>query len=238
MHPSARPFQLTAVGPWFAGLLALAIFTFWPSYVSLPASSSSPYTHFHALVATVWMLLLVAQPMLMRAGRRRAHRALGKASWVVGPLFIVAVVLLAHHRITTAPADFYPVQTYILWLQVSLGGLFALCWALAMANRRNMALHARFMICTGLTLIDPVVIRLWNWIGFDPAVNYQWYTFALTDLVFVVLIWLERKSPTARWVFPTMLGVFVLAQIPALFGLTTQAWWQNFARWFAGLPLT
>lgn len=24
----------------------------------------------------------------------------------------------------------------------------------------------------------------------------------------------------------------------ALFGLTEQAWWQNFARWYAGLPLT
>jgi hypothetical protein len=35
-----------------------------------------------------------------------------------------------------------------------------------------------------------------------------------------------------------MLVVFVVAQIPALFQLTGQAWWQGFARWFAGLPLT
>ena len=238
MQQTSRTFQLTSVGPWFAGLLALAIFTFWPSYVSLPPARSSPYTHFHALVATAWMLLLVGQPMLMRAGRRQAHRALGKASWVVGPLFIVAAVLLAHHRITVASPDFYPIQTYILWLQVSLGGLFALCWALAMAYRREMPIHARFMICTGLTLIDPVVIRLWNWIGFDPNVNYQWYTFGLTDAVFLLLIWLDRQSSKGRWVFPTMLGVFLLAQIPALFGLTQQAWWQSFARWFAALPLT
>lgn len=238
MHVSPRTFQLSAAGPWFAGLLAVAVFTFWPSYVSLPPAASSPYIHFHAVVATAWMLLLVGQPMLMRTGRLRAHRALGKTAWVLGPLFIVAVVLLAHYRITTVPAEAYPLQTYILWLQMSLGGLFALCWVLAMVNRRRMALHARFMICTGLTLIDPVVIRLWNWIGFDPDVNYQWYTFGLTDLVFVALIWLERKSPTGRWVFPTMLGVFVLAQIPALFGLTGQAWWQGFARWYAALPLT
>jgi hypothetical protein len=184
------------------------------------------------------MVLLIAQPMLMRSGRMRMHRTLGKASWVLGPLFIVAAVLLAHHRIATAEGPAYAFQTYILWLQVSLGGLFALCWALAMANRRNMPVHARFMICTGLTLIDPVVIRLMNWIGFDPEVNYQWYTFALTDLVLLSLIWMDRGSPRGRRVFPVMLVVFVLAQIPALFGLTDQSWWQSFARWFAKLPLT
>lgn len=68
--------------------------------------------------------------------------------------------------------------------------------------------------------------------------TFQPTSVGLTDLVFVVLIWLERHSPRGRWVFPTMLGVFVLAQIPALFGLTQQAWWQGFARWFAALPLT
>ena len=238
MLQSPRSFYLTGTGPYFAALLLLAVFTFWPSYVSLPPAQSSPYTHFHAIVATLWMLLLIAQPILMRSGRMRQHRALGKASWVLGPLFIVAAFLLAHHRIATAEGPAYAIQTYILWLQFSIGGLFALSWALAMINRRNMALHARFMVCTGLTLIDPVVIRLVNWIGFDPAVNYQWYTFGLTDGLFLLLIWLDRNSPRGRWVFPVMLGVFVLAQIPALFGLTEQAWWQNFARWYAGLPLT
>lgn len=238
MLHSPRTFHLSKSGPWFAALLALAVFTFWPSYVSLPPSQSSPYTHFHALVATLWMLLLIAQPMLMRSGRMRLHRALGKAAWVIGPLFMVAVVLLAHHRITSAEGPAYAIQTYILWLQVSLGGLFALSWALAMYYRRATALHARFMICTGLTLIDPVVIRLVNWIGYDPTVNYQWFTFGLTDLVLLGLIGLERNAREGRWVFPLMLGVFALAQVPALFGLTEQAWWQAFAAWFAGLPLT
>jgi hypothetical protein len=238
MLQSPRNFYLSYTGPYFAALLLLAVFTFWPSYVSLPRSASSPYTHFHALIATLWMLMLIAQPMLMRAGKMKLHRKLGKASWVLGPLFIVAAFLLAHHRIATAEGPAYAVQTYILWLQFSIGGLFTLSWVLAMANRHNMPVHARFMICTGLTLIDPVVIRLWNWIGFDPNVNYQWFTFGLTDALFLGLIWMERKAPSGRWVFPVMLGVFFLAQIPALFGLTDQAWWQTFARWFAGLPLT
>jgi len=42
----------------------------------------------------------------------------------------------------------------------------------------------------------------------------------------------------SRGVFPGKLVVFVLTQIPALFGMTQQAWWQDFAAWFAALPLT
>jgi hypothetical protein len=234
---SPRTFHLSATGPYFAGLLLLAMVTFWPTYVSLSPSANSLYTHFHALVATAWVLL-IAQPMLMRSGRLRAHRRLGKVSWVLAPVFVIAAVLLAHSRISGLEGPRYDIQTYVLWLQLSLTGVFVLSWALAMATRKRMQLHARFMICTGLTLIDPVVVRLMLWIDSTPDWNYQWFTFLLTDFVLLLLIWLERKAREGRRVFPLMLGVFVLAQIPALFGLTEQTWWQGFARWFAGLPLT
>lgn len=67
------------------------------------------------------------------------------------------------------------------------------------------------------------------------AWNYQWLTFALTDLVIVGLNWLERDSVGGRRVFPAMLPVFVLAQLPALLGFAGTSGWQAFARWFAGL---
>ena len=76
------------------------------------------------------------------------------------------------------------------------------------------------------------------WADPTPAWNYQWLTFGLTDLVLIVLIWMDRHSRSGRRVFPAMLVVFVLAQVPALFGLTNSAPWQAFARWFAALPLT
>jgi hypothetical protein len=117
--------------------------------------------------------------------------------------------------------------------------LFGVSYALAIYKRHTVALHARFMVCTAFTLIDPVVIRLMFWMGSrTPSWNYQWVTFGLTDLVIVALIVLERRSRTGRWVFPMTLAFFVLAQIPALFGLTNTEPWQAFARWFAALPLT
>lgn len=184
------------------------------------------------------MLMLIAQPLAIRARRLSWHRLVGRASYALAPLILVSILLLAHSRIKGLSGEPYALQTYILYLQVSLALLFGLSYALAIFTRRTAALHARFMVCTALTLIDPVVIRLMFWADPTPAWNYQWLTFGLTDLVLVVLIWLDRNSRVGRAVFPAMLVAFAAAQAPALLGLTNQAAWQAFARWFAALPLT
>ncbi len=233
-----RDFYLARSGPWFLTAFLIATLAFWPSYLSLGPRGSNIYTHLHATLATLWMALLITQPMLIRTGKLRLHRKLGRISLVLAPAFVIAVVLLANYRIRGAEGPGYGFQTYVLWLQISLAALFALSYVLAMAMRKSMPHHARFMICTGITLIDPVVVRLMLWADNTPDWNYQWLTFGLTDLAFVGLIWAERKLTAARWIFPVMLAVFVIAQVPALFGMTRQAWWQDFAAWFASLPLT
>ena len=129
-------------------------------------------------------------------------------------------------------------QTYVLYLQLSLAAVFGLSYGLGVATRRTIAWHARFMVCTAFTLIDPVVIRLMFWAEPSPTWNYQWFTFGLTDLVIAALIYLERDSRIGRRIFPAMLGVFMLSQAPALLGFTEAPSWQAFARWFVALPLT
>ena len=238
MRVMPRSLNFSRSGPYFASLFLVALVAFWPTYLSQSLSVSSAYTHLHALTATLWMLLLVAQPIAIRTRRLAWHRLLGRASYALAPLILVSIVLLAHSRIKSLNGEAYAIQTYILYLQVSLAVLFGVSYALAIYTRRTTALHARFMVCTALTLIDPVVIRLLFWADPTPEWNYQWLTFGLTDLALVVLIWLERHSRVGRMVFPVMLLLFVLAQMPALLGLTGTPLWQAFARWFAALPLT
>jgi hypothetical protein len=143
---------------------------------------------------------------------------------------LLSMVLLAHSRIHGLEGEAYGAQTYFLYLQLSLTVLFGISYALAIYWRRPVALHARFMVCTALTLMDPVVIRLLLWTNPAPSWNYQWLTFGLTDAVFIALIWLDRHNRIGRVVFPIMLGLFMIAQAPALFGLTNTPAWQTFAR--------
>jgi hypothetical protein len=219
----------------FAAFLALAVFAFWPTYWTQMRATSA-YTHLHAVTAAAWMLLLVLQSWAIGAKRVALHRGFGKASYLLAPLVVLTILLLAHDRIVrAAPGEAYAIQTYILYLQLSLALLFALCWGLAIATRRSVARHSRFMAGTALTLVDPVVIRLLFWADPTPAFNYQWITFGLTDAALLVLIWLERNNRAGRLVFPGLLAVFVLAQAPALLGLWQGPLWQGFARWYAGL---
>lgn len=239
MQAVARPLDLARSGPWLGALLLIALVAFWPTYLA-PRSfiTSSGYTHFHAATATLWMMLLVAQPLAIRTRHLSWHRLLGKASYVLAPLVLLSIALLAHNRLQGLASEGYAIQTYILYLQVSLAVVFGTAYALAIATRRSAAKHARFMICTAITLIDPVVVRMMLWVDPTPDWNYQWFTFGLTDLVLVGLIVLERHSRVGRWVFPAMLALFVATQAPALLALTETQPWQAFARWYAALPLT
>jgi len=61
--PAKRGKPLTFLGsaPYFAGLFLVAVVAFWPTYLSRVARASG-YTHLHAVTASSWLLLLIAQP--------------------------------------------------------------------------------------------------------------------------------------------------------------------------------
>lgn len=220
---------------WFVAYLAIALVAFWPTYLSQPRASSV-YTHLHALTATAWMIMLIVQSWAIGSRRIGLHRASGKTSYVLAPAVVLAMLLLAHDRIRLAPpGEGYAIQTYVLYLQVSLALLFTLSYALAIATRRSVARHSRFMVCTALTLIDPILIRIVLWVDPAPDWNPQWLTFGVNWLAFLVLIWAERHNRTGRGVFPIMLAVFVAVQLPAVLGFTLSPAWQAFAAWVAGL---
>ena len=238
MQETSRPFEIARGWAYFSALFAVTFLAFWPSYFSPGITASSRYIHFHAVTAALWMSLLIIQPWLIRTYRFDLHRAVGRVSYVLVPILLVSIILLANFRIRTVGANDFPIQTYVLYLQFFLGALFAVSFALAMVYRRDAETHARFMVCTGLTLIDPVFARLSFWMNPASAEYHQWLTFGLTDLVFLILIWFDRKNEPVRWVFRWMLAAFVLAQVPALMWLTNGEIWQAFATWFQSIPLT
>ncbi len=229
--------DVTRSSPFFIGLLLLAVIAFWPTYLSR-MEASTPYTHLHAFTATLWIVLLIAQPAAVRSGNLAWHRTLGQLAYGLAPLLVLTVVLLAHSDIAGLEGRAFFDQSYLLYLRISLAGMFSLTAGLALINRRTTALHARFMVCTAFPLIDPVVSRMMLWVEPNPTWNYQWITFALTDLLILAAAWWDRGSHRGRWVFPAILPLFVLTQLPALLGLTDTAAWQILARWFADLPLT
>lgn len=101
------------------------------------------------------------------------HRAAGLISYALVPLLLLSILLLANFKIRTVAAADYQIQTYVLYLQFFLGLLFAVSYVLAMVYRKDAEIHARFMVCTGLTLIDPVFARVFFWLHQPSAAYHQ-----------------------------------------------------------------
>ncbi len=78
-----RPTPMRWASPAYMLLLVLSVLAFWPGYLAQPMASIGGWTHFHAAVGTLWLLMLVAQPIAVQANRRRLHRIIGRSSQVL-----------------------------------------------------------------------------------------------------------------------------------------------------------
>jgi hypothetical protein len=160
---------------WMAVALAVTIFLgFSPSFylrsVLVPPlrapPAPTPLLIVHAVVMTVWMLLLLAQAGLVKSGRVPLHRKLGvfAASWagVVVVLGVIVPVVRAH----TALAPGAPSSGIAAFQRNfnTLGSIaeianFAVLVMIAVRFRRRPDVHRRLMTIATVSLTQPATGR-------------------------------------------------------------------------------
>lgn len=223
---------------FFVLILAFAFWGFWVTYFTRPAGTVSGWEHLHGVAMFGWCAMLIIQASLIRTNRRSLHRGIGKLSIVLVPLIIYSTLWLANFRINQRALS--DEGLYVLGLQLFLLLLFVVFYVQAMRHRARPDVHARWMICTSLTLLDPIFARV---IGVNflqvplESLLIQYITFAMTDIILLALLLRDLKTPSRRDVFQPALVMFVLAQAAMLLLWKTQTW-ATFAGWFAGLPMT
>lgn len=218
---------------FFIALLLLAISAFWPSYFFPKKYEADWHVHLHGIAMFLWMLLLIVQSMLIRHKAFPVHRALGKTSFVLVPVIVVSTVLLANYRMRSGLNE---ELIYFLYVQAALMVQFVVAYCLAIFERRTPAAHMRFMVCTALALVDPILARVLFWqtgISFPLA---QAITYGVVDAVLVALIVHDRMQRHYVQAYPAMLALFVATQAPTFFLPQTREW-IAFTQAFAKLPL-
>ena len=98
---------------FFAAFTVLVIYCFNQSYFShIPDFENviSPIgnvpititaiTHFHALMITIWLLMLIVQPILIIKKQVKWHRLVGKASYVVVALLVISILMVVYQEQT------------------------------------------------------------------------------------------------------------------------------------------
>ena len=221
---------------FFVVLALIAVAGFWPSYFSRIHEETEFRVHLHGAAMSTWLLMLIGQSYLIRSDRGALHRLVGTVSYLLVPLIVFSALTLHRFRLQ-ASVEYLPPELLSASVYGTLGlvGVFVVVYTLAIYHRRTPQLHMRYMACTALPLIDPIGARL---LGNHLGINYpvaQIVNFSVTDIVLLCLIFWDRKRLDRFPVFPVMLGVSLITQIPAFF-VSVFPWWRTFAEWYVRGP--
>jgi len=212
-------------------LVPMIAVAFWPQYFhDLPGA---PFAlHAHGITAALWIALVFFQHWSIHARRNALHRSAGLAVFVAVPLFAAGALLAMQSMAAKALAGhpFYAPFGAILGLDDAIASLaLLLIVRAALLHRRQVWLHAGYMLSTVLLVLPPIVTRLLPPItapglsSFDAA----YLTAELSaGLIAVALAW---AYPRSRRPFLTVAAITVAqAGLVEAFG-RTDAWASAFA---------
>ncbi len=194
-----------------AGLLAI-IAGFWPSFYGDPLGNDAWHIA-HAIAATLWVVLLITQSLLIGRGNRQLHERLG---WLSLGLFATLFATTCYMMWVelTGPQPFPAVvRQALLFLNVTFLTLFVVLYASGIAFRRTRRLHTRLMGSTILIGLGPALVRLYG--HQIPALDTPGsviLTFATIEIILVAAIVIAFRHDRHVRPFPEILVAFVLIQ--------------------------
>ncbi len=207
---------------FIVALIAATIFAFWRSYFGRLSSSSTGF-HIHGMTAGLWMLLLLAQSWTPHRGGIAIHRGLGKTTFVAMPLFAAGSMGVIH-SMATGTAGGHPF--YAIWgarlAFIDILAFGAVLYAVGMAfrHRRDVRLHAGYMLSTALPLVSPVLGRVFNQTvpgiiirGPQDFHLFGWGVQLANLVAGIVALWLWRRDTRNGQPWAVALGVVVVQAV-------------------------
>ena len=227
-------------------LVAALSVAFWPGYFSRLGESPLAH-HVHGLTASLWILMLLLQSWAIHGRRIRLHRAVGRSSLLLFPLFLVGGLMVLHAMATgfAAQADPFMVKFGARLGLLDLIAVAAFAWLYhgALRHRRNVQLHARFMLATPLLLLAPIVSRLLTfhvpYFAIEGLEDFPVFFANLhvsNGVALVTALWLYASAPRHGWPFLAVAGVAVFQGAAFQWVAATAGWQATFAA-FAAVPV-
>ena len=223
---------------WMIALLAILLVGFWPSYFSRLTEPMHVTLHLHSIAMLAWVLLLIAQSWLIRNRKLSQHRVLGRASLLIAPLVVITGIWVNFHFQGRVEAPLATGVQAIFWFGFFLPLLFAFLYVQAIRHRRNMNLHARYMVLTALVFLIPGLGRALDNIlepyGLYVPTFLQLMCFTLGIALWLMIQdWRRQKPWWPQFVFSVLWGINI-----ALYVLLPK-WsvWNTFSGWAGTLTI-
>jgi hypothetical protein len=189
--------------------------------------------HIHAVVFTIWMLLLIAQTTLVSAGRVDIHRKLGLLGFGLACTMVVLGELAARDmlarnyappRFAPGPLTFYAIPCFGILI-------FAVLIYFAYRERSNPSAHKRLILLANISILDaPTGRPPFTVITAHPFMDSVFILAFLLLLVTYDLWSLHKVHRATLW---GSLFVLIAGQLRVPIGLTHP--WLAFAAWMQHL---
>lgn len=229
---------------YVAVLVAITAIGFWRDYFALLGEAVWSW-HFHGIAASCWIVLCGLQSWSIATRRVPLHRAFGKASLFLFPVFFASNLTIVH---TMAAATSPDHPFYRFWgapLGITDGlAVAAVGWLFlqGLRRRRNAQHHARFMLATMLFLLLPALERVFS--HYFPAMMMngpqdfwllRWNLHITNAICIAITLALYRQAPRHGRAFAVAAAVMVIQAIGFETIGQTAAWRAVFMA-FGSLP--
>ncbi|HAU21795.1 MAG TPA: hypothetical protein DCS24_04220 [Erythrobacter sp.] len=199
-------------GHYFVGLVLLVILGgFWATYFSTIGNVPLAF-HVHAITSLMWLSLLIVQHVSIHRRANDFHKQMGKASFVLFPFLIFGFVMIINMSAQSYAAQESEFITYIgsafgSGMLVAIAAYLTLYY-LALKNRRNVKLHAGYMLATPVILFESPFGRLMDqyfpWLNFirTDGLHGLLSTIAFSNalmIVFVMVLYFRDRRHGAPW---------------------------------------
>ena len=150
--------------PYFVGIVLLTVLVgFWASYWS-PSGAIPVAFHVHAITSITWLLLLIVQQVAIQRRHNALHKQLGLASFVLFPLLMAGFMMIVdvsaqRYAAPQSPFDSHNTPSFGIGTFMAMAGYMAMFY-LALKHRRNVKLHAGYMLATPVILFESPFSRV------------------------------------------------------------------------------
>ena len=240
-----KPFKYNNLGYWFLLLIVFTFAGFYTTYFSRLFKPTANIIHFHFLLMALWIMMLIAQPFLIKYKKLSWHRLLGKGSYILVPLILITSWFLTRNeyylKIEKLQNEVIDGTQYLSHLEILKSAsenpiaLISVVWfiifySLAIIYRKKATKHARYMLATALILLGPTIDRFVAInLGIESIAGIESYiiSFLIIDLILVYLLLVDYRNKKEVKTLSTCLLLFVIGQF-SFYILPNLDWWAGF----------
>lgn len=212
---------------WMIAVLVITIIGFIPEYFSR-LQETDVWHHIHGISATLWLVTVILQPALYRFNNLKLHRMVGWFSVILASSVVIGAGMMM--KIMMQKKGQYGVdgiEYYIGIFDAAMLIPFILFFILGLRFRKNIQLHARYMMSTAIFPLVAPTSRLLSNFGITSWEGFMTGSLIINEVIFITLIINDRINGKFKLPYMLALLLTIAFHISSYF-VPQMQWWQSF----------